>query len=175
MNENKESITGLDKAQNRKEAEYDLTKALLEAAEYATADENITEFVIKRNDKLLFAVNIHPIGDQDIKFARKKATPTKKNKHGRNLPNESGETDNVLFKSWVIYVATTEEDQQKIWGNSAVMSKFGLMQPVDSIDTLLNAGEKARLFNEVLEISGLNDDDEGEEEMDKEKFRSSAD
>lgn len=174
MKDKKENITGLENAQNRKEAEYDLTKALLEASEYATADENITEVNIKRNGKFLFSVNIHPIGDQDIRFARKKATPTKKNKHGRNLPNEAGETDNVLFKSWVIYVATTEEDQQKIWGNSAVMSKFGLMQPVESVDILLNAGEKARLFNEVLEISGLNDD-EDEEDMDMETFQSGTD
>ena len=169
-----ENVTGLETVENRKEAEYDLVQALLMAGEYATADESITEVAIKRGGKFLFAVNIHPIGDQDLRLARKKSTPMKKNKHGRNLPDQSGEIDNVMFKSWVIYLATTEEDQVKIWGNRTVMQRFQCAMPVECIDALLTAGEKAKLFNEILVISGLDDDDD-EEEMDMETFQSSAD
>ena len=46
------------------------------------------------------------------------------------------------------------------------------MQPVDAIDKLLTAGDKLKLLNEISEISGLDDDDEGEEEMDSETFQS---
>ena len=59
--ETEKSITGLDQATNRKEAEYDLVKSLLEAAEFKTADENITEVEIKRGGKFYFAVRVHPI------------------------------------------------------------------------------------------------------------------
>ena len=126
--ETEKSITGLDQATNRKEAEYDLVKSLLEAAEFKTADENITEVEIKRSGKFYFAVRVHPISDEDIRFAR------------------------------------TEEDQEKIWGNASVLKKFELQERWESVGTLLTAGEKTKLFNLVLKISGLDDEEYGDEE-----------
>ena len=72
--------------------------------------------------------------------------------------------DNSKFKSWLIYLATTEEDQQKIWGNPAIIQKYGLNQPVESIDVLLRFGEKDMLSELVGKISGVleEDDEDGE-------------
>ena len=162
--ETEKNITGLDQAANRKEAEYDLVKSLLEAAEFKTADENITEVEIKRGGKFYFAVRVHPISDEDIRFARKKATVFMPNPENKKLPPVEKDFISTKFKSWVVYLATTEEDQEKIWGNASVLKKFELQERWESVGTLLTAGEKTKLFNLVLKISGLNDEEYGDEE-----------
>lgn len=172
----KTNVTGLDTAKNRKEAEYDLVSSLLKAAEYKTSDENITEVEIKRNGVFLFSVNIHPVSDPDSRLARKKATVYMANPNGKKYPPIEKEFNASKFRSWLIYLATTEEDQAKIWNNAAVMQKYNLMEAWESIDVLLSFGEKSALFDKVTEISGL--DDEGndiEEGEDEESFQSSAD
>lgn len=166
----KQSVTGLDQATDRKEAEYDLVKSLLEAAEFKTAEDNITEVEIKRAGKYLFSVHIHPISDPDTRFARKKATIFMPNPTNKKLAPIEKEFNNTKFTSWLIYLATTEEDQQNIWGNPAIMQRKGLMEPWESVDVLLSVGEKRALLDQVFKISGLDDDDNDEETMDDEEY-----
>lgn len=163
-----QSVTGLDTATNRKDAEYDLVTSLLKAADFKTDDDNVHAVDIKRNGALLFTVNIHPIGDPENRQARKKATTYGPHPNGAKFGKIEKDFDNAEYGRWVIYLATTEEDQQKIWGNPAVMQKFNIMQPADTIDVLLTLGEKRKLLDLVTEISGINDDDE---EMDEETFQ----
>ena len=167
----KKSITGLDQASDRKEAEYDLVTALLSAAEYKTDDDNITEAEIVRNKKHLFSVHIDPIADEDSRFARKKATVMMPNPENRKLPPIEKEFNYAKFKSWMIYLATTEEDQKKIWGNSQVMAKYDLKEPWETVGILLTGGEKNRLYNLITKISGFDDEEFGDEET----FQQSAD
>ena len=164
----KETVTGLEMAEDRNEAEYDLVKSLLEASSYKTAADSITEVTISRNGKFLFKVNIHPLSDADTKLAKKQAGIYRDNPTNKKLGKVRVDIDDAKFNSWLIYLATTEADQDKIWGNRAVMEKFNLMQPWESIDYLLRTGEKAKLLEEVLKISGLDDD---EETMDDETFQ----
>ena len=168
----KTSVTGLDQATNRKEAEYDLVTSLLAAADYKTADENITEVEVKRNGTFYFKVNLHPISDPDTRFARKKATVYMPNPNNKKLPPIEKEFNNSKFRSWLIYLATTEEDQQKIWGNPAVMQKHNLSEPWEGVDALLTFGEKSRFFDVITEISGLDEDGNvnDEEVMDEEEY-----
>lgn len=160
----KETVTGLDTATNRKDAEYDLVTSLLKAAEFKTDEENIHAVDIKRNGQLYFTINIHPIGDPDNRTARKKATTYAPHPNGAKYGKIEKDFDTAKYGSWVIYLATTKEDQDKIWGNAAIMQKFNLMEPVESIDVLLTLGEKRKLLDLVTEISGINDDDEMDEE-----------
>ena len=170
-NEEKKNVTGLDTATNRKEAEYDLVTSLLAAADFKNADDQITEVEIKRAGKYLFTVHIHPISDPDSRFARKKATVYMPNPVNKKLAPVEKDFNNSKFGSWLIYLATTEEDQQKIWNNPAIMQKFGLMEAWESVDVLLTLGEKRALLDQVTKISGLDDDDEDEVEMDEETFQ----
>lgn len=158
----KKDITGLDTATNRKEAEYDLVTALLEAAEFKTADDQITEVEIKRAGKYLFTVHIHPVSEPDVRIARKKATVYMPNPNNKKLPPIEKDFDTAKFNSWLIYLATTEEDQNKIWGNPAVMNAKGLLQPWESVDVLLAMGEKRKIADLVMEISGMSDDDDSD-------------
>lgn len=173
INEEKKNVTGLDMAADRKEAEYDLVKALLEASSFKTAEENITEVTIARNGKFLFEVRVHPLSDADVKFAQKKAGIFKPNPNNKKLGQVKVDTDAGVLGSWLIYLATVEADQEKIWGNNAIMQKFNLQQPWQSIDCLLMTGEKSKLVDTILEISGMNDDEE--EQMDEEEFQSASD
>lgn len=168
----KKDITGLDMASDRKEAEYDLVTSLLEAAEFKSADDNITNVEIRRNGKFLFTVHLHPISEPDARYARKRATIYMTNPNGKKLPPIEKDFDTAVFNSWLIYLATTEEDQRKIWGNPQVMQKYGLMQAVDTIDVLLTLGEKRKLSELVTEISGMDDD---EDEVSEEEFRTGTD
>ena len=172
MAEEKTNVTGLDSATNRKDAEYDLVQSLLEAAEFKTAEDNITDVNIKRNGKTLFTVSIHPISDPDTRFARKKATIYMPNPNGKKLPPIEKDFDNAMFTSWIIYLATTEECQEKIWGNPAFMKAKSIDKPVESIDLLLNLGEKRALFSKIYEISGMDEDGEPDEDenMDEVEF-----
>lgn len=156
----KEIVTGLENASNPKEAEYDLVAALMEAASYREDKDLITTVNIQRSGKFLFSVNIRPIGDDEVKVARKKATKYMPNPNNRKLPPIEKEFNSNLFNSLIIYAATTDEDKQKIWGNKAIMDKFGLVEPHESINVLLTVGEKSVLSDKVVEISGMDIEDE---------------
>ena len=166
-NREEKDITGLDQATDRKEAEYDLVKALLEASEFKTDEEAVQEVEIKRGGKYLFTVHLHPINEPDATMARKKSTVYMPNPNGKKLPPIEKERNTAKFNSWLIYLATTEEDQEKIWGNRAIMEKFNLAQPYESIDCLLTLGEKQKLVELVMDLSGLSDD---EEEINEEEY-----
>lgn len=166
-NKEEKDITGLDQATDRKEAEYDLVKALLEASEFKTDEDAVQEVEIKRAGKYLFTVHLHPISEPDATMARKKSTVYMPNPNGKKLPPIEKERNTAKFNSWLIYLATTEEDQEKIWSNRAIMEKFNLAQPYESIDCLLTLGEKQKLVELVMDLSGLSDD---EEEIDEEEY-----
>lgn len=160
--EEKSIVTGLENVapENRKEAEYDLVASLLEAAAYREDKDLITTVDIKRNGKFFFSVNIRPIGDDEVRVARKKATKYMPNPQNRKLPPIEKEFNAGLFNSLIIYAATTDEDKTKIWGNKTVMDKYGLAEPYESISVLLTVGEKSALSDKVIEISGMDIDDE---------------
>lgn len=170
-----QNVTGLDTAVNRKEAEYDLVTALLEAADYKNDEDEILEVEIARRGKHLFNVHIHPISDADVKLAQKKAGVYKANPTNKKLGRVKVDQENDKLASWLIYLATTDEDQEKIWGNKQVMGKYGLMENWESIDILLKKGEKDDLLEKVFDISDMNDDDDDDEKMDEETFRSTSD
>ncbi len=162
--ENAAEALDLDIATDRAGAEYDLVKSLLEAADYRDSAESITPVDIHRSGKFLFTVRIHPLGDDEVKQARKKATKYCKNPKGAKYPPIEKDFDSSLFNSWLIYLATVPEDQEKIWGNPEVKSKRGLLQDVETVDVLLTSGEKAALSEKISEISGFNEDFDPEEQ-----------
>lgn len=162
-----EITTGLENAENRKEAEYDLVQSLLASAEYT--ENTITEVDIKRKGVYCFTVHFHPLSDEDVAFARKKATEYMPNPQNKKLPPIEKSFNTNLFNSWLIYLATTEEDQQKIWGNPALMKAKGLSLPVEGVNALLTFGEKRKLSDLVVELSGESDEEE-EEIVTKEEY-----
>lgn len=164
----KEIVTGLETAECPKDAEYNLVESLLAAADYREDKDIVTTVDIKRAGKFFFKVDIHPLGDQEVKAARKRATVYMKNPQNKKLPPIEKEFKSGLFNALIIYAATTEEDKARIWGNKTIMDKFNLVEPHESIDVLLTVGEKAWLSDLVVEISGMNAEES--EEVTKEDY-----
>lgn len=143
--------------QTQEDAEYNLLEALLAAADF---ENDVTSVEIRRGGKYYFTVHIRPLSDEETRIARKKSTKMVKNPAGKRLPKVEGEFNDVLFNSWIIYLATTDEDKKQIWGNKAFMDKFDILDPVLTIDKILTFGEKTALADKVAEISGMDDDDD---------------
>lgn len=98
---------------NVEEVQYDLVQALLEAGNYSNNKDEQKKIKIERNGKFLFEFTVHPLSEDDIRFARKKSTSFMKNPNGKNLPPIEKETDFSKYRSWKIYLATIEEDQKR--------------------------------------------------------------
>ena len=162
MEAKKEIATGLAQASNPGQAERDLLETLLMAAEFKTDREAVTEAEVRRNGVALFTVRIHPLSDSDVRTARKKATVYMPNPQGKKLPPIEKDFNSTVFNSWLVYLATTEEDQKQIWGRRELMQRYGLSLPVESVDVILTVGEKKKLVDAVLAISGMDDDEEDE-------------
>lgn len=158
-NEKAAAELGLDVASSPKDAEYNLVTSLLAATDYKTSDDSKVEVEIRRKGKYFFAVHVHPIGDGELQEARRHATIYARNPQGPRYPKIEKGFNGGLFNSWMIYLATTKEDQEEIWGNKAVMSKCGVLQAVETIDELLTMGEKTTLLETISRISGLEDED----------------
>ena len=161
VTEEKKDLTGLENTvpENKKAAEYDLVTSLLEAAAFRTSEDAITEVEIKRGGKYFFTVHIHPISDRDARKARKKATVYMPNPNNRKLPPIEKDFDSAAFHSLLIYYATTDEDKQKIWGNKTVMDKYDVLEPHETVDVLLQVGEKLEIVDIIMDISGLDDEE----------------
>lgn len=146
--------TGLPGEEEVLRNEYDLMEGLLEAAEYKNDEDLQKKVEIRRKDKFLFAFTVRPLSEEDIRNARKKATKTKKNPAGRNLPDIEVDTDVSALRSWKIYLATIEPDRSEIWDNMALKKKFNAMQGYELVDVLLTGGEKSAVIELIDEISG---------------------
>lgn len=159
--EEENMVTGLEMATSQKdkvEKEYDLLEALLKAADFRNDEEMITTAEIRRNGKLLFEVDIHPIGDDEARALRRKATTYMPNPVNPKLPRVEKFFDQGKFNAMIIYEATTDKHKKEIWGRPELMSKFNLVEPWESVNILLTVGEKNNLSDEVLKISGWEDD-----------------
>ena len=145
-------------------SQEDVLKMLLSAADYKE-DVSLQEpIVIKRNGvQVLPTFNIRPISQDDVNIAHKKATKMMNNPGGRRLPKIEVETNESISNDWIIYLATTEEDKEKLWNNpvytKALQAKFpntvfaqGSSGP-QMIGMLLTFGEKVTLVNKILDMS----------------------
>ena len=153
-------------------SQEDVLKMLLSAADYKEDSSLQEPVVIKRKGvQVLPTFHIRPISQDDTTVAHKKATKWLANPGGRRLPKIEGQTDSSIEDDWLIYLATTDEDKEKLWNNPAyikgLQAKFpnvvfaqGSSGP-QMISLLLTFGEKVTLVNKILDISYPEDADEG--------------
>ncbi|MDO5397193.1 MAG: hypothetical protein Q4G33_04615 [bacterium] len=152
----KELRTGLEGSADKVSDEYDLVKALIHAGHYRDDEDYHTVVNIKRRNKHLFSFTVRLLGDDEIFEARLAATKFIPNPAGKEYPNIRGDVNDARYTSALVYMATLEEDQRKIWDNEAVKNEFGIIDPIDMVDQLLLPYEKKA----VLRVIGQNDDNE---------------
>lgn len=148
---NEEKVTGVPENMGVEE-EYNLLEGLLSAAGYV---EELTPVRIERNGKHMFTFHVHAVSEKDKMEAHRKATTYMKNPAGAHLPQVEKETPSELFRSWLIYIATSEEDKQNVWGNKELKKQLNVLRGVDTIDLLLKAGEKDAVLDLIAELSGF--------------------
>lgn len=134
------------------EQEYDLLEGLLAAADYVNELKPIR---IERNGKHMFTFHVHAVSEKDKMDAHRKATTYAKNPAGAHLPQIEKDTPPELFKSWLIFIATSDEDKQNIWNNKDLKKQLNVLRGVETIDLLLKAGEKDAVMDVIAELSGF--------------------
>ena len=155
-----EEIAGITTASNPAKAEEDFIKGLLAAAEFKNDEALRQPITIRRAGKEYFTFTVRPLSNEEFQTARKKATKYMPNPQNRKLPPIEKDFDNAAFHYWLIYFATIDEDREKVWNNAELKKQFCLIQPIDSIELLLMPGERTRIVDLIMDISGLSADEE---------------
>ena len=145
--ENKE-VDELSEEEMR-EYEGDIISALTEAAGYKNDVREIREIKIVRNGILMFKFRVHPLTEEDFNKARRQ------NLKNRGKRNE--EVDYARQRSQLIYMATVEEDQKRLWNNKEVWNKLNVASGIDAVGEILKFGEKMKIGEVIEEISGYDD------------------
>ncbi len=147
--------------------EEDIVTALLKAAEFRSDEELVTPIELKRNGKLLFTLRVRPVSDEELNYVRRQTRIMYKNPAGKKYPPIEGPIDLAKFNSRLIYVATVEEDRERVWGQRAVKERYDLVESWETVGIILTAGEKSRITDVILTISGMNEDADADEEEDE--------
>lgn len=153
-----------------KENEMDLVQGLLEAADFRNDDDLQANIQIKRNGKVFFSFKIRPLSEDELVDARKKSVVKMANPSNPKLPPIEKELKVEEFTAWKIYFATV--DKEKVWDNPDVRNGlktkgFPILRGIDVINTVLRAGEKDAIDDQVDKISGFYDSEISEEEYAK--------
>ena len=137
-------------------SEGDILAGLLDLGKTKDEATNYRKIQIKRGGVLKLEFRIRPITEDEVQACSRRATRYAPTKAGQ--PKKPIETNSSLFRSYVIYTATVDEDRKKVWDNKQAQAALGVLQGADMIDAVLLAGEKGRVLDTIDEISGFDDD-----------------
>lgn len=137
--------------------EFDLVTGFLKAAEDLSNRTKV--IVIQRNGKKFFKFRIRAISEHEMNAARKKATSYMANPKNKKLPPIEKDHNYVDFKSYLIYLATVDEDKAKLWDNPELKNKFDVMEGYNLVDKVLLPGEKDDIIEVIDELIGYSDDE----------------
>lgn len=146
--------------------EIDYITGFLKAAEML--EETTKTIRIERKGQLLFTFKIHALSEEDMMRAKKMATTYMPNPANRKLPKVEKDFNKPLANSCLIYLATTEEDKNRLWDNPQLKDKLDVVgMGYEMIDKVLTPGEKSAVIEQIDELCGYTDaDDENEEPTD---------
>lgn len=135
-----------------------LLRGLIEASNEKDSESSYKRVQIRRNGVLKFEFRIRPVSEEESLACHDHATKFAPRKRGQ--PKREIETNQALFRSWLIYTATVDADRAKTWDNKKAQQALNVMQGVEMIDAVLLSGEKDRIIDLINEISGYSDDTE---------------
>lgn len=139
--------------------EEDFLHGLVDAASYASEERQRIE--ICRDGRLFFAFTIRPLSEADYNKCKKKHTKYVRNKSmGMKMPES---TDTAKYRAAIIFEATIEEDQKKLWNNKQAWEMLRskgiqILSGLDVIEYTLKAGEKDKVIECIDKLSGYDDD-----------------
>ena len=133
-----------------------MLRGLIEAGKKKDDESTYRKIQIKRAGVLKFMFRIRPVSEEESIKCHDHATKFAPRKRGQ--PKREIETNQSLFRSWLIYTATVDEDRKKLWDNRKAQEALDVLSGVDMIDAVLLSGEKDRIIDVINEISGYGDD-----------------
>ena len=132
--------------------EDDIIGGLIAAASYKEDETEIVPVEIVRNNAVVLKFSIHPLSEDDYLQARREHTVYKRNKQlGTKVADH---VDTARYRAQLIFNATIEADQDKIWKNAKAWNKLAVVSAVDLIEVVLKGGEKDAIIDKIDEISG---------------------
>ncbi len=140
--------------------EGDILRGVLESAGFSETEDEYRTIEVARKGKVLFTFRIRPLTEEEYEKCKKRNTKYVRNKQlGIKMPED---TNNVKYRSDLIYTATVEEDRKKLWDNRQIwnaLSEKGadVLTATDVIDIVLKPGEKAAVVEQIDQISGFED------------------
>jgi hypothetical protein len=140
--------------------EDELLKGMLECSQIKENTENVKPIQIVRQDKVKFAFKVRGLTQDEIVACRKKATKFYPNPAGAKYAKIEGEMDSAKYLSHLILTATLAEDYKKTWGNPKLKEALGVIDEASLPDKLLLAGEKIRVSDVIMTLSGMDLDEE---------------
>lgn len=135
--------------------EDDLLRGLLMAAKERETETVTIE--IARKGKVLFRFRIRGLTEDEYTSCREKATHYVVNRRlgGIKIPQD---TNTALFRSFLIYTATVEEDRKRLWDNKKAWEMLNVLSGPELIDKVLLAGEKDAIVEKIDQMSGFSSD-----------------
>jgi hypothetical protein len=135
--------------------EDELLRGLLELGNAQNDESSYRLIQIKRNGELKLEFRVRPLSEEENQQCWKNATKYAPGR-GYGQPKTAIDTDRSLYRSWVIYSATVDEDRKKVWDNQRALSALNLLAGVDMVEKVLRAGEKDQVINVIEDASGFN-------------------
>lgn len=132
--------------------EDDILGGLLAAANFQNDEDEIVPIEIARNGVTLIKFRIRPLSEDEYMKCKNRYTKYIRNKQiGIKIPED---TDTTMYRSALIYQATTKDDREKVWDNKAAWKQLDVLSGVELIGKVLKAGEKDAVCDKIDEISG---------------------
>ena len=135
-----------------------ILRGLIEASNEKDSESSYKRVQIRRNGVLKFEFRIRPVSEEESLACHDHATKFAPRKRGQ--PKREIETNQAMFRSWLIYTATVDADRARTWDSKKAQKALNVMQGVEMIDAVLLSGEKDRIIDLINEISGYSDDTE---------------
>ena len=137
--------------------EGDILSAILNAANFKEAEEETRKIRIIRNKVVLLEFNIRPLTEEEYEKCRTQNTKYVRNPRiGVKVPES---TNQVRYRSQLIYTATVETDRKRIWDNKEAWERLNVATGVDIIDMVLKGGEKEAVVAQIDKLSGYGSDE----------------
>lgn len=141
-----------------KEEEFDYVAGFFKAVETLKGNTEKVAFARLNEEtgekEKAIEFSVHALTGNDARIAKKKASTRIPNPVNKKLPPIVKEVNEVIYQSYLIYLATTDEDRKKYWDNPLFRDKCGVMEGYELIDIALLPGEKQIVLDTIDTLSG---------------------
>lgn len=136
--------------------EKQLLAGLLELGSRKDEEASYKTVSIRRGGVKKIEFRIRPLSESEIIQCRENATKYAPRK--ANQPRVAIDTNEALVRAWIIYSATVDNDRAKLWDNNEAKKALGVYRGEEMIDAVLLAGEKLEVLEQIMSISGYDDE-----------------